>query len=169
VQLLGVPTLSSGILMRWQQDGEPQSAVGLALLALLIVALLVGAERNLRRRSRCWNLGNEGNDDQLWSLSGSRRWLGQLLCLLPPLISLGLPLLWMGVSWDQLRSENVLELLALTGRSFSLALLAALLTLLAWPSAGDRQAVDSQPAVCNGSVSWRAWGTPSRAQCWPWR
>ena len=131
VQLLGVPTLSSGILMRWQQDGEPQSAVGLALLALLIVALLVGAERNLRRRSRCWNLGNEGNDDQLWSLSGSRRWLGQLLCLLPPLISLGLPLLWMGVSWDQLRSENVLELLALTGRSFSLALLAALLTLLA--------------------------------------
>ena len=43
VQLLGVPTLSTGILNRWQQDGDPQGAVALALMALVIVALLVGA------------------------------------------------------------------------------------------------------------------------------
>jgi len=131
VELLGVPTLSGGILMRWQQEGDPQAAVALALVALLIVALLVGAERHLRRRSRCWNLGNDGQADQGWSLRGPRRWLSQLVCLLPPLLSLGLPLLWSGLSWDQLQAENPIELLGLSGRSFGLALLAAGLTVAA--------------------------------------
>ncbi|MCP9809428.1 iron ABC transporter permease [Cyanobium sp. HWJ4-Hawea] len=131
VQLLGVPTLSSGILMRWQQDGDPQGAVALALMALVIVVLLVAAERNLRRRSRCWNLGNDGDSDLRWPLARQRRWLGQLVCLLPPLVSLGVPLLWALLSWDQIRSEDSSELLALGGRSFGLALLAAFLTVAA--------------------------------------
>ena len=94
-------------------------------------AVLVGAERSLRRRSRCWNLGNDGDTDQRWPLTGSRRWAAQLLCLLPPLLSLGLPLLWAALSWDQLQGEAVLELLQLSGRSFGLALLAALITVAA--------------------------------------
>jgi len=129
VQLLGVPTLSTGILNRWQQDGDPQGAVALALMALVIVALLVGAERNLRQRSRCWNLGNDGDADPQWRLVGQRRWLSQALCLLPPLITLGLPLIWAGFSWDQIRAEDTAELLALGSRSFGLALLAAALTV----------------------------------------
>ncbi|MEY3750872.1 MAG: hypothetical protein RLZZ11_264 [Cyanobacteriota bacterium] len=131
VQLLGVPTLSSGILMRWQQDGDPQGAVALALMALVIVALLVGAERNLRQRSRCWNLGNDGDADPQWTLQGLRRWGSWLTCGLPPLISLGVPAIWTALSWDQIRAEDTSELLALGGRSFSLALLAALLTVAA--------------------------------------
>ena len=129
VQLLGVPTLSTGILNRWQQDGDPQGAVALALMALVIVALLVGAERNLRQRSRCWNLGNDGDADPQWGLVGQRRWLSQALCLLPPLITLGLPVIWAGLSWDQMRAEDTTELLALGSRSFGLALLAAALTV----------------------------------------
>ena len=129
VQLLGVPTLSTGILMRWQQDGDPQGAVALALMALVIVALLVGAERSLRRRSRCWNLGNDGDADPHWHLKGLRRWWSQLVCLLPPLISLGVPLGWAILSWDQIRPEDSAELLALGSRSFGLALLAAALTV----------------------------------------
>ena len=129
VQLLGVPTLSTGILNRWQQDGDPQGAVALALMALVIVALLVGAERNLRQRSRCWNLGNDGDADPQWRLVGQRRWLSQALCLLPPLITLGLPVIWAGLSWDQMRTEDTTELLALGSRSFGLALLAAALTV----------------------------------------
>ena len=129
VQLLGVPTLSTGILNRWQQDGDPQGAVALALMALVIVALLVGAERNLRQRSRCWNLGNDGDADPQWRLVGQRRWLSQGLCLLPPLITLGLPVIWAGLSWDQMRAEDTTELLALGSRSFGLALLAAALTV----------------------------------------
>ena len=131
VELLGVPTLSVGILQRWQQEADPQGAVALALLALLIVGLLVGAERWLRRRSRCWNLGNDGDADQRWPLSGGRRWLAQLVCLLPPLLSLGLPLLWTALSWDQLQGESLPDLLALGGRSFGLALFAALITVAA--------------------------------------
>ena len=129
VQLLGVPTLSTGILNRWQQDGDPQGAVALALMALVIVALLVGAERNLRQRSRCWNLGNDGDADPQWGLLGQRRWLSQGLCLLPPMITLGLPVIWAGFSWDQIRTEDTTELLALGGRSFGLAVLAAALTV----------------------------------------
>ena len=131
VELLGVPTLSSGILMRWQQNGDPQGAVALALLALVIVGLLVGAERSLRQRSRCWNIGSDGEPDQRWPLAGPRRWLSQILCLLPPLISLGLPVLWALISWDQLQVESGLELVHLTLRSFGLALLAALFTVAA--------------------------------------
>lgn len=129
VQLLGVPTLSGGILMRWQQDGDPQGAVALALLALVIVALLVGGERSLRQRSRCWNLGSDGDADPQWELQGLRRWASWLVCGLPPLISLGVPLLWAVLSWDQIRTEDSQELLALGSRSFGLALLAALLTV----------------------------------------
>ena len=131
VELLGVPTLSSGILLRWQQEADPQGAVALALLALVIVALLVAAERQLRQRSRCWNLGHDGGGDPAWSLQGRRRWLSQTLCLLPPLLSLGLPLLWAVLSWDQLQGESAWELGLLSLRSFSLALVAAAGTVAA--------------------------------------
>lgn len=129
VQLLGVPTLSSGILMRWQQDGDPQGSVALALMALVIVALLVGAERNLRQRSRCWNLGSDGDADPQWILTGQRRWLSQAICVVPPVITLGLPCLWAVMSWDQIHSEDLGELLVLGSRSFGLAMLAAGLTV----------------------------------------
>ncbi|MFM7635120.1 MAG: ABC transporter permease [Cyanobacteriota bacterium] len=129
VELLGVPTLSSGILQRWQNDGDPQGAVALALVALVIVSLLVAAERQLRRRSRRWLMGSGGDGQPPWSLGGWRAALAQLLALLPPLLSLGLPLLWAGLSLDQLQGEPVDELLALGSRSLGLGLVAAGLAL----------------------------------------
>jgi len=131
VELLGVPTLSRGILQRWQGEGDLQGAVGLALLALVMVSLLVGAESWLRQRSRRWNLGNEGASPLQWTLQGWRRHTAQLLCLLPPLASLGLPLTWVVVSRDHLQSDAPGELLALGLRSLGLALAAALVTVVA--------------------------------------
>ncbi len=131
VELLGVPTLSSGILQRWQGDGDPQGAVGLALVALVIVILLVAAERQLRRRSRCWNLGDGSEAQQQWVLRGWRALIAQALTLLPPLCGLGIPLLWAVVSWDQLRSEPTGDLIALSLRSLGLGLLAAASTVAA--------------------------------------
>ena len=129
VELLGVPTLSSGILQRWQNDGDPQGAVALALVALVIVSLLVAAERQLRRRSRRWLMGSGGDGQPPWTLSGWRAAGAQLFAVLPPLLSLGLPLLWAGLSLDQLQAEPVDELLALGSRSLGLGLLAAALAV----------------------------------------
>ena len=131
VELLGVPTLSGGILQRWQNDGDPQGAVGLALLALAVVSLLVAAERGLRRRSRRWSLGAHGAEEPLWQLRGGRALAAQLITLLPPLFSLGLPLLWGLLSLDQLSGESPGELAALSLRSLGLGLVAAALTLAA--------------------------------------
>jgi iron(III) transport system permease protein len=125
VELLGVPTLSSGILQRWQNDGDPQGAVALALVALGIVSLLVAAERQLRRSSRRWLMGSGGEGQPAWQLQGWRALLAQMLCLLPPLAGLGVPLLWMALSLDQLQGEPADELLVLGGRSLGLGLLAA--------------------------------------------
>ncbi|MEB3330958.1 MAG: ABC transporter permease subunit [Synechococcaceae cyanobacterium] len=132
VELLGVPTLSSSLLQRWQNDGDPQGAAALALMALLVVALLIGLERQLRRRSRRWSSGNgSGGQALLWDLRGGRALLAQLITALPPALALGLPLLWALLSLDQLRPEDFGELLELAVRSLGLALLAALLTVAA--------------------------------------
>jgi iron(III) transport system permease protein len=131
MELLGVPTLSVGILQRWQSDGDPQGAVGLALLALAIVSLLVAAERRLRHRSRRWSMGGAEVNEPLWQLRGARASGAQLITLLPPLLTLGLPLLWAALSLDQLVGESPLELATLSLRSLSLALVAAALTLAA--------------------------------------
>lgn len=129
VELLGVPTLSTGILRRWQDQGDPQGAVALALVALAIVSLLVAIEGQLRRRSRRWLMGSRGDSLKPWVLTGWRASLSQLLTALPPLLTLGLPLVWTAMSWDQLRGESVAELAGLTGRSLGLGLVAAGLTM----------------------------------------
>ena len=72
VRLLGVPSLSAGILNRWQIDGDPRGAALLALAALAIVVLLLAAERALRRRSRRWNLGTGSANCHVWPLAGWR-------------------------------------------------------------------------------------------------
>ncbi len=131
VELLGVPTLSRGILQRWQAEGDLPGAVGLALIALVLVSLLVGAERWMRQRSRRWNLGQGDAGTLQWSLRGWRSLLAQLLTVLPPLVSLGLPLTWLVLSRDHLQSDPLEDLLALTVRSLGLALAAALLTVAA--------------------------------------
>ena len=129
VELLGVPTLSGTILQRWQSDGEPRSAVLLALVTLAMVSLLVACERQLRQRSRRWIPGGDAEAAAPWPLVGWRALLAQLLTLVPPALSLGLPLVWMGLSHDQLQLGGAADLAGLGLRSFALALAAALLTV----------------------------------------
>ena len=131
VELLGVPTLSGTILQRWQSDGDPRGAVGLALITLALVSLLVACERQLRRRSRRWLAGGDSEAGMPWTLDGWRALLAQLVTLVPPALSLGLPLAWMLLSHDQLQAVDAADLAALGLRSFTLALAAALLTLAA--------------------------------------
>jgi iron(III) transport system permease protein len=129
VALLGVPSLSSAILRRWQDDGEPQAAVGLALVALALVSVLVAGERWLRGRSRRWNPGAAMESGPQWPLRGWRRLLAWCMTGVPPLLALGVPLLWAALSVDQLRGESAAEMGALVMRSLGLALAAAGLTV----------------------------------------
>ena len=129
VQLLGVPTLSAAILERWQGEGDLPGAVGLALVTLLLVGLLLWCERQGRSRSRLWAAGQEGASPELWPLQGWRCWLAQLVTLAPPLASLGIPLIWISSSWEQLPAQPPGDLVALGLRSLALALAATGLTL----------------------------------------
>ncbi len=131
VELLGVPSLSGGILQRWQGEGDPAGAVGLALLALLLVSALVAGERALRRRSRRWEIGGAGEAGVSWPLRGWRALLAQVITAVPPVLSLGLPLAWMLLSRDQLHADDWSELAALSLRSLVLGGAAALFTVVA--------------------------------------
>jgi iron(III) transport system permease protein len=76
-------------------------------------------------------MGGAEVNEPLWQLRGARASGAQLITLLPPLLTLGLPLLWAALSLDQLVGESPLELATLSLRSLSLALVAAALTLAA--------------------------------------
>ncbi len=131
VRLLGVPSLSAGILDRWQVDGDPQGAALLSLVALGIVAVLIATERLLRQRSRRWNLEGSRGGGHVWPLTGWRSALAQLLCALPPLGAVAIPLLWIQEGWQGLEAESIAELGQLASRSLGLALLATAVTGLA--------------------------------------
>lgn len=129
VELLGIPTLSYGILQRWQEQGNPASSAQMALVTLVVVASLIALERWLRRRSRRWALDGRGGQTSLvWPLAGWRAAAAQVVCALPPVLSLGVPLLWISQRW-QGTVEEPSELLNLTLNTLILASAAAALTV----------------------------------------
>ena len=131
VELLGIPSLSAGILEAWQANSNPTGAISLALITLIIVLLLVASERELRKSSRRWSDGVGGGTSTTWNLRGPRAWAAQLLGLIPPTLSLGIPLLWGVLNADQMDQGWGDDLLAMIVRSFLLALIAAILAVSA--------------------------------------
>jgi iron(III) transport system permease protein len=95
------------------------------------VSVLVAGERWMRGRSRRWNPSTAVEGGAPWELAGWRCGAAWLVTGLPPLLALGVPLVWVAVSVDQLRGESLLELAALALRSLGLAVLAAALTVAA--------------------------------------
>ena len=91
----------------------------------------MAAERQLRQRSRRWSDGVAGGDATAWSLQGPRAWGAQILGLLPPTLSLGIPLWWGIVNIDQLNQARSDDLLQMVLRTFLLGIAAALLAVVA--------------------------------------
>ena len=131
VQLLNVPSISAGIVENWVTNGNPTGAIALAIVGLSIVMILVAYERNLRSRSRRWTEGVAGGEAPCWKLKGVRAILAQGIAIGPPAFTLGIPIAWISINFDQLGKGIDGELVLLTARSLGLGLAAAILAVLA--------------------------------------
>ena len=129
VQLLNIPSISSGILESWVEEGEPSGAIALALFALVFVFLLVAIERQSRERSKRWTDGISGGDSPKWQLKGINLFIAKVITITPAILTLGIPITWAIINVDQMHKGFNTDLIVLTIRSFSLALIVALTTI----------------------------------------
>ncbi len=129
VQLLNIPSISAGIIESWVEEGEPSGAIALALFALILVFLLVSIERKSRERSKRWTDGINGGDSPKFKLQGFYLFLAQFITFTPPLFTLGIPITWIVINIDQISKGFNYDLISLTIRSFSLALIVSLMTI----------------------------------------
>ena len=130
VQLLNIPTISGGIVENWTAENNPSGAIGLSLIALVIVIFLIASERLLRRKSRRWTEGLSNRESPKWELKRGRALLAQLLCGLPPLFTLGIPIFWALINYEQIFQGINLDLLAITLRSLGIGIFASILTVI---------------------------------------
>jgi len=129
VQLLNIPSISAGILESWVEEGEPSGAIALALFALILVFLLVAIERKSRERSKRWTDGISNGDSPKWELKGINLFLAQVITITPPMLTLGIPITWAIINIDQMNQGFNTDLIGLTIRSFSIALVVSLITI----------------------------------------
>ena len=130
VELLNIPTISSGIAENWIIEADPKSAVGLSLIALLIVFTLITFEKFSRRRIKRWSENPASSVSLGWELKRYRSLLAILITILPPSFSIGIPFFWFLLNIDQISKGLTFELLNLTFRTICLGLIAALITII---------------------------------------
>ena len=130
VELLNIPSISKGITENWIIEGNPKSAIGLSLVALMIVFTLILFEKFSRNKTKRWSENPASLDSLGWDLKGYRSSLAVLVTLFPPLFSIGIPFSWFLLNIDQLKKGFTTELLSLTIRTVSLGIITALLTLI---------------------------------------
>ena len=90
---LGVPTFTVGIVRAWSSFGEPASAAQLAVMLLFVSLVALGAERASRGRRRFGTGGAGRRPSAREPLTHGRAWLAVLVCSLPLLLGLLVPLL----------------------------------------------------------------------------
>ena len=130
VQLLNIPSISAGIVENWIAENNPAGAISLSLIALIIIMILIAFERLSRAKSRRWTEGIAGVGSPEWELKGIKALSAQLISIIPPLFTFGVPLFWAYSNFDQIANGLTLELFFLSLRSIGLGLIASLLTLL---------------------------------------
>ena len=130
VELLNIPSISKGITENWIIEGNPKSAIGLSLVALMIVFTLILFEKFSRNKTKRWSENPASSESLGWELKGYRFFLAVLITLFPPLFSIGIPFSWFLLNIDQLTKGFTTELLSLTIRTVSLGIITALLTLI---------------------------------------
>ncbi len=129
-ELLNIPSISSGIAENWIIEGNPQNAIGLSLVALLIIFTLIIFEKFSRRKSKRWSENPASQDSQGWELKKTRAFLAIIISLFPPIFSFGIPCFWVLLNIDQIQKGLSIELLTLSIRTICLGLFTALITML---------------------------------------
>ncbi|MEM1337124.1 MAG: iron ABC transporter permease [Bacteroidota bacterium] len=128
----GVNTLTTGIFRAWFALEEPNTAVFLSLILLLMVLLFVLLER-WQRGNRSFQITTKSNI-RLQAVHPSKRKKGVAfgIAFIPVLLGFLLPvfqlLKWLGITWSKTASASYVSLAL---QSIGIALLAALLTVLA--------------------------------------
>jgi len=128
--LLNIPSISTGIAENWIIEGNPKSATGLSLVALLIIFTLIIFEKFSRRKSKRWSENPASQDSQEWKLKKHRAFFAIIISLFPPIFSFGIPCFWVFLNIDQIQKGLSIELLTLSLRTISLGLLTALIAIL---------------------------------------
>ena len=128
--LLNIPSISTGIAENWIIEGNPKSAIGLSLVALLIIFTLIIFEKFSRRKSKRWSENPASKDSQGWKLKKHRALMAIIICLFPPIFSFGIPFFWVLINIDQIQKGLSIELITLSLRTVSLGVITALITML---------------------------------------
>jgi iron(III) transport system permease protein len=129
-ELLNIPSISTGIAENWIIEGNPKSAIGLSLIALLIIFTLIIFEKFSRRKSKRWSENPASQDSQGWELNKFRAFLAIISSLFPPIFSFGIPCLWVLLNIDQIQKGLSEELITLSLRTISLGFITALITMI---------------------------------------
>ncbi|MFL2880554.1 MAG: ABC transporter permease [Prochlorococcus marinus subsp. pastoris] len=130
VELLNIPSISKGITENWIIEGNPKSAIGLSLVALIIVFTLILFEKLSRRKTKRWSENPASLSSLGFKLKGNRSYIAYLFTSLPPLFAIGIPFSWFLLNIDQLKKGFTTELISLTLRTISLGIIAALVALI---------------------------------------
>ncbi len=130
VELLNIPSISTGITENWIIEGNPQSAIGLSLIALIFVFGLILCEKFSRRKTKRWSENPASLDSLGWELKGYRSFLAILVTLFPPLFSIGIPCGWFLLNFDQLKKGLTIDILSLTFRTVGIGIITTLITII---------------------------------------
>ena len=130
VELLNIASISTGITENWIIEGNPKSAIGLSLVALIIVFGLIIFEKFSRRKTKRWSENPSSKVSQGWKLENYRALSAIIITLFPPIFSLGIPCLWIFMNIDQIQKGLTTELLTLALRTICLGIITAIITII---------------------------------------
>jgi len=108
--LLNIPSISTGIAENWIIEGNPKSAIGLSLVALLIIFTLIIFEKLSRSKSKRWSENPASIDSQGWELNKTRAFLAIIIALFPPIFSFGIPCFLVLLNVDLIQKEIKMDL-----------------------------------------------------------
>ena len=129
VKYFGVATFTTGIFRAWFSLEDVHAAIYLSALLLSLIFGLIALERWQRGRAQYHATSVERPFDRK-QLSRGRGWLLFLACLIPCLFGFIVPVLQLG-QWALMTKKIDPSFLVLTGNTFLVAVVAALLCVVA--------------------------------------